>query len=98
MDALEYLSQVEQIKTETQQRLKTLARTFAYANNTQKIGDIVQNNVVKIKIESWKFSVGIDGSRLPEMVYYGTILKKDNTPMISQKGHNYVYQSTIIKP
>jgi len=66
---------------------------YAVSNNPHRIGDVVADNIVTIRIES--MSATFDFCEfVPEMLYFGPILKKDGTERKDGK-RGSVYQSHI---
>jgi len=76
---------------------KTLAKEFAFANNPYKVGDIITDHNVTIKIDTIKWYMGRHwDNELPYCIYQGVALKKNGTP--NKKGTiDNIYQNNIVK-
>lgn len=65
---------------------------YANENNPHKVGDVISDHSITIKIQ--KISVSFGSQRIPQCVYDGIILKKDGTPNVRGKTDT-VYQANI---
>lgn len=90
----EYEKRIKSIDRECEEKKRKLRIECAKSNNPYKIGDVVEDHIGKLRIESivfnnvtWQF---------PSCVYYGVELKKDGTPCKRQTNIP-VYQSNIKK-
>lgn len=62
---------------------KAIIRQYLNDNNQFKVGDIIKDNTNTIKITHWKYRLWESS---PELLYFGTELKKDGTPIKRQSG------------
>lgn len=76
----EYRSKVDDLKKEHEKALKELAFEFAVSNSTVNVGDIVEDHIGKVLVESIRVATGTLRSSLPSCVYYGSELRKDGVP------------------
>lgn len=72
----EYNESLKNLEILHAKSLKDLARTYALANNPYKIGDVFEDHIGKVLIES----IGVTVYTIPSCTYYGLELKKDGTP------------------
>ena len=73
----EYLKSLDRLNAEHLEKCKQLAISYAMANNPYKVGEIFEDHLGKIIIESIGVSVY---DKTPACTYYGLELKKDGTP------------------
>jgi hypothetical protein len=90
----EYKSKVNEINNDHQEKLRLLAKEYAYSNNPYSIGDIVTDPVGSIKIEQIKYQKGSIWSSFPSCIYFGIELTKKGEP--NKRGNKRsVFQSNI---
>lgn len=73
-------------------RLKRLAREYALSHNPVKVGDVIEDDMGSIIVESMRFTYSVVSCAKPSMVYSGKILtkaksiskRKDNTRDVFQ--------------
>jgi hypothetical protein len=88
----EYNAKKDNLRTEYELNVAKLKKEYALSNNPYKIGDIIEDQSNKIKIEFWKFYM----TDPPQLVYCGIRLNKDGTP--NKKGDKEdVFQCNIKK-
>ncbi len=90
----EYDSQKIKVEKENRKRLLALSKEYAFTNNPIKIGDIIKDHTCKIKVEEIKFSSNSMMQKLPECVYFGSRLKKNNKPFMNGE-RGIIYQSNL---
>ena len=106
MNKIEYQRKQEEIEQDYKNRKKLLDKEFAHSNNKIKIGDIIEINGIKIKVELMGMSNYYNA--YPQLVYKGIRLTKSNNPfknneectllqqdIISINGKPYNYQEEI---
>jgi hypothetical protein len=87
----QYNEKIKFLNTVFENAKKEVGRDFAISKNTVKIGDIIKDNIGSIKVEV----IRVYFSDLPECVYTGVELRKDNTP--NKKGtKRSVFQTNIL--
>jgi len=92
----DYEKQKKDLHQKHKQELFELAREYARANNPHRAGDIVEDHIGKVKIESVR-SVSVNGFHgLPTMTFKGQVLNKDGTPTKRKEKYRVVYQPNII--
>lgn len=92
MTIQELNEQIAYVRKEAEQAVDTLRKRYAIANNEYKIGDIISDQFVTIRIEDLKYS----RNAVPCMVYYGTRINKDGSD--NKKGDKeHIYQSNVKK-
>ena len=74
----EYLKELEYLQESFNLKKQAIQKKFAIQNNPFKIGDIITNSSIIIKIE--KIKIYIDILDKPACIYIGIRLKKDLTP------------------
>lgn len=89
----EYRQARKEIIHKHKQELLELDSAYAFENNPYKIGDIVQDHIGKLQIQSIEVFWGYD--RIPFCCYRGIELNKDGTPRKRQDPKRVVYQSNI---
>lgn len=77
----EYKIKMKELEEEFQQKKRVLIKQYALANNTVKIGDIIEDHIGKILVKSIKIFVDL---RKPQCMYEGVVLLKSGKP--SKKG------------
>lgn len=95
MTEKEYNKRMMSINIECEEKKRKLIRDYAKSNNPYKIGDVVEDHIGKLRIESIEF-YNDQWWQLPSCVYYGVELKKDGTPCKRQTNRP-VYLSNIKK-
>ena len=90
MDFEEYELKINELKHQHNRDIHNLKKEYAMANNTVKIGEVVQDHIGKIIVES----IGVYYADKPECFYCGTELKKNGEPRI-KKSTRTVYQTNI---
>lgn len=77
---LDYLNQqIVAIQQESEKKIKSLQRDYAFANNPYKVGDLFTDSIGTIRIEEIKWA--LNGYRTaPSCVYIGTIINKNGQP------------------
>jgi hypothetical protein len=81
----------KQLEMKFEAAKKTLAIEFAKEHNTITIGDVIEDNVGKIKVEKITYQYTING--FPTCAYHGVELKKDGTP--KKNSYRQVWQSNL---
>ncbi len=71
---------------ETQKSL--LAKEYAFANNSIKVGDIIKDHISSIKVEQIKYERASFLNEYPQCIYVGIELKKDLTPTKKETKRN----------
>ena len=90
----EYSKKKTEIEKENRKKLLVLDREYAFANSPVSIGNVIEDHSCKIKVDEIKFSSGGIMRRLPECVYSGPRLKKNNKPFMSGE-RDTIYQSNL---
>lgn len=91
MDIAEYKKRLKAINEEAAAKKQSLAKEYALAHNSVKIGDVVEDHIGRIKVEKVNFQ---SFGELPRCVYFGIEITKAGTP--SKKGtKRWVYQSNL---
>lgn len=93
MNEAQYKSAIKEIEREMHVKKSQLAAKYAKTNRKHKIGDIVTDHIGSILVEKIMFTNGY--SSLPDSVYEGPILTKQNKPRKDGKVRD-VYQFNII--
>jgi len=91
MDLEEYILREKEIRKEADDKLRELAREYAFSNSSVKVGDIVADHFCKIRVE--KIRLWFD-RRAPSCLYEGPELRKDLTPRKDGRTAT-VFQSNI---
>ncbi len=96
MELQEYKDKLKELIDNFDRDKSLLAKQYAFSNNSYKVGDIVKDNVGSIIIEKFMFTTGniFSGNNNPECVYFGSELKKDNTPR-KDGSKRKIYQSQL---
>ncbi len=88
----EYLKSLDELTKEHSEKCRQLAISYAMANNPYKVGEVFQDHIGKIIIES----IGVYVSQeTPMCRYFGLELKKDGTPR-KDGNKRLAYQSNDI--
>lgn len=87
-----YEEELAELEQEFKNKKLELAKKHAELNNPYKIGDIITDSSITIKIESWYTSVYFG---TPILVYYGKKLKK-NLTNFKDNSYETLYQSLQI--
>lgn len=95
MNEQEYKNGLLQIEREAKEKKSLIAGKYALAHNSVKVGDVVEDHIGKIRVESIKFSIGLN-SGLPSCVYIGSVLNKDGS--LSKREANRSVFQTNLKP
>ena len=94
MSKEEYKSLIENANKERSEKIKSINKQFALDNNTVKIGDIITDGYITLKVEKiTTFKSAYD--EFPSCMYEGVKLKKDGTPYKNQEG-NTIFQSRVL--
>ncbi len=93
MELSDYKKQQKELEENFITSKKNLAIQYTRANNPHKIGDIVCNNDICIKVE--KIIPYLDYDK-PECIYKGSLLKKDLKPTKITKIDS-IFQSRITR-
>lgn len=95
MSKEEYLQELADLKKEYEEKRKELARRFCEGNNEYNIGDVVEDHIGKVRVESmymdWAYH-----AKFPEMVYKGVELRKDGFQK-KYRREREVWQSNLIE-
>lgn len=91
----EYKLKLSELQTEFENKKKELAKEYAFANNSIKVGDIIKDSVGSIKVEKIRYTTGLISSNTPECVYDGIELTKQGTPSKRQQ-HTRIFQSNMV--
>ena len=85
MNKSEYESTLKAIDEECKNKKIELLKNAAMSNNNYKTGDIIKEDRtdMSIVLESIKYTWGYGGT--PQIIYIGTILKKDGTKRKDEK-------------
>lgn len=90
----QYKQERQEIIKKHKQELLDFDKTYALKNNPYKIGDIIQDHIGKLQIQS----IGIylaSYNGIPTCFYRGIELKNDGTPRKRQDPDRIVYQTNI---
>lgn len=93
MTLTEYENGIKEIEENAKLKNDILTRDFCFSNNPHKVGDIIKDHVISMRIEKIKFQYGYYGSP-PQCVYYGVIINKDGTDR-KKNGEGCIAQSNI---
>lgn len=93
MNESQYKSALKEIEREMRVKKSQLAAKYAKANRKHEIGLIVTDHIGSILVEKIMFTGG--HSSLPDSVYEGPVLTKQNKPRKDGKTRA-VYQFNII--
>jgi hypothetical protein len=85
--------QIKHLTIKFESDKKDIIRTYLNSINPYKVGDIISDHIGKLQIEEWKYRT-LESE--PDLVYYGTELKKDGSPMKKQT-QRAVYLSNVLK-
>jgi hypothetical protein len=91
-----YKQAIAEVEKEKEEKIKKIIREYALANNTVKIGDVVEGSSDVIIVEKINFVRPYPYNELPTCAYFGARLKKDGTPR-KDKSKGYTYQSNLKK-
>jgi len=94
MTAKEYELKKRELELEFKSNVLNLNTEFAHANNSIKQGDIIEDHIGKIRVESIMYGCIAYGTNLPICIYSGQTLKKDGTETI-KKEKREIYQSNL---
>lgn len=75
----------EGLEKEYDLELWELRSEYALSNNPYKVGDIIEDSTDRIKIKWIEIVSNTDFENIPQCVYYGTFLDKNNEPEKTQK-------------
>jgi hypothetical protein len=92
MDIEEYKKIIAEIDNKARQDKFAVAREYALANNTVKVGDVISDHKSTILVDNIIITASV--SSKPMCVYDGIKLKKDGTPVKSGE-RDTVYQSNL---
>lgn len=92
MSEEEYIKKKKDLEIELRLNILNLNAEYAHANNHLKRGDIAEDHIGKIRVES--ISYGYVSYGLPQCIYKGQTLKKDGTET-AKKEQREVYQSNL---
>lgn len=101
----EYLKQYDEIQVELTkaeikagEQKKGLSKSYLTPQVKYKKGDIIEDHFCRIKIKGCTIilSTSLITSPSSNIKYYGTRLKKDNTPFKNDE-QGYIYESNIKK-
>lgn len=93
----EYKKLKKDLEASNKLHLNKLARKYAFSNNKVGIGDIISDHIHKIRVDKIKFTIGGNCiSTLPECVYYGPRLKKNDDPFVNGDRET-IWQSNIVE-
>ena len=67
-------------------------KTYAHCNHNYKVGDIIEDHIGKVRIESFHIS---NYGEYPDPMFYGIELKKDGTER-KRLSKRYVHFSNVI--
>lgn len=96
MNAQEYRESKEALIKKHETELANLAKEYAMSNREYGIGDIIPAQTGGyLKIEQYTVASGYGFNSLPEVVYHGTKVKKDGTPLQRGGGEGYSYASHL---
>lgn len=90
----EYHTHLISIEREYNNKILLLKRKYAMSNNPYKVGDIIQDNVGKLRIDRIGFTS--NSFTEPSCVYYGVYINEDGTPCKRQINRP-ILQSNILK-
>lgn len=90
----EYRERLKHIHDDCKRRCKELAKEYALSNNPYKVGDIVEDDIGKLKIE--RIEPVIYLGDIPFCSYYGIELRKDGKQCMRQTGR-CVHQTCVKK-
>lgn len=89
----EYLSELSLLRKRAKAKEYLLMEQYAMSNNPYRIGDVIQDHIGSIKIESIRAEIEYI-SKLPACVYLGTEVKKDGSPK-KKSFKRAIYQSNV---
>jgi len=78
MEKLEYDKAMQELQADFENKKKLLVKDYALSNNPYKVGDIFQDRIGRIRVETIKSKVGF-GEKYPSCVYFGVELNKDGS-------------------
>ena len=90
----EYIKTEKKLTINFKNGLQVLNRNYVNENKKHSVGDIIQDHCCKILVEKIRYSTPAT-SKFPEAVYFGAVLKKDNTPRKDSSTYN-LYESNLI--
>jgi len=83
---------IQETKKEQAQKERMIRMAFAKSNNSINIGDIVEDHIGKLKVETIQYAIFLDP---PCAVYFGKELLKSGKEAVRQIGRG-VYQYNLI--
>jgi len=90
----EFKIEVRKIYEQRDKRLKEVREIYAFSNNKISVGDIFKDHMGYIKVEKIQMTIG-SANGIPYCTYYGTILKKDLSP-IKSGDKRYAWQINAV--
>ena len=78
MNLKEYKRRIADIDAECDERRKDVAREYARSHNSIAVGDIIEDTVGKIRVDSILYTYS--AAKIPICVYRGHEMRKDGKP------------------
>lgn len=91
MTEQELKERLSQIEKDYELAKKNAYIDYAASNNPYKIGDIIKDHIITLKIKGWTYYIAWGKS---ECVYNGEVLRSDGKPAKNQ--NQVIYQSNIL--
>jgi len=94
MNYKHYREQISQVHATARKAKMKIAEAYAFSNNEHGVGDMIEDHIGRIKIETVR--LGLDHRGEPCCVYYGPKYTKKGTPFKDGSGRE-VWQTNINK-
>lgn len=94
MDKTEFKKQKQILKDICDKGFRELKEKYALANNNVKIGDIISDGTISIKVEKIQVVQSSFGNEYPECRYSGKKVKKDGS-FFKDGSNDSIYQSNM---
>jgi len=89
-----FMDTVGELARRHHREMQELEKSYAMENNPYSVGDIVGDPDCRIKITRIEYGKKpMNG--IPECIYYGQSLKKDNTPRVKPPHNESIRQGNI---
>lgn len=96
MDKTEFQKQKQLLKDAYDKGFRELKEKYALTNNNIKIGDIISDTTISIKVEKIQVIQSSFGNEYPECRYSGKKVKKDGS-FFKDGSSDSIYQSNLKK-
>ena len=83
MDKEEFHTEIARLKAEHENAVKVLRNKYAKGNSSVKVGDVVEDHIGRIVVDSIR--IGLSTDDLPQCVYFGLELTKKGQPRKDSK-------------